>query len=70
MAVESVDWDAQYEELRTMHSRLKRLQNETIGDVPHFNGRPRPLPVQYRNLLKGVSDALYQAERFVCKRME
>ena len=65
-----VDWENQYEHLRTMHSHLKHLMKEHIGNIPHFAGdRRKELPDIYYKKLEKINDALYVAEKYVSKRM-
>jgi hypothetical protein len=65
MTKPKIDWDEQYEQLRTMHSYLKDIMKERIGGIPHFAGDTKEYPHDYQMVLDTINNALYTAEAII-----
>ena len=64
-----IDWYDEYEKLRTMHSILKDILKERVVGIPHFAGENKELPKKYAGIMWQINDLLYDAEKFVSKKM-
>ena len=68
-SINKINWLDQYEQLRIMHSRLKDIMKERIGDISHFAGKSKEYPHEYQMALDTIDSALYTAEALACKRI-
>lgn len=68
-SIKKINWLDQYEQLREMHSRLKDIMKERIGEIPHFAGKPKRYPHEYQMALDTIDSALYTAEALASKKI-
>jgi hypothetical protein len=63
-------WEDRYEQLRTIHARLKILRGCDINGIPHFFISPKSSgDDRYDKALEIIDKKLYSAERVCAKLM-
>ena len=63
----TIDWEDDYNKLRTIHSIIKDLTREGFLGIPVWFGEHKKLPQKYGEILWKINDLLYDAEEIANK---